>query len=175
VEGWLMGYVHVYTGNGKGKSTAAFGLALRAAGADMNVFIAQFVKGMKYSELNSIKKLSENITIKQYGRNCFVKNKPEEEDVILAAAGLAETKEAVSSGKYQVVVMDEANIAIHYKLFSVSKLLETIDSMSENTELVITGRYAEPRIIERADLVTEMVEIKHYYTAGVKARRGIEK
>jgi len=171
----MTGYVQVYTGNGKGKTTAAFGLALRAAGAGLNVFIAQFVKGMEYSELNAIKMFSENITLKQYGRNCFIKNKPTEEDVMIATKGLVEVKEVMASGKYQMIIMDEVNIATYYNLFSADDLLETIDSKPEDVELIITGRYASHKIIERADLVTEMLEIKHYYAKGVKARKGIEK
>jgi len=141
----MTGYVQVYTGNGKGKTTAAFGLALRAAGAGFNTFIAQFVKGMEYSELNAIKMLAENITLKQYGRNCFIKNKPTEEDVTIAATGLAEVKEAMASGKYQVIIMDEANIATYYNLFSADDLLKVIDSKPEDVELVITGRYADKK------------------------------
>ncbi len=171
----MKGYVHVYTGDGKGKTTAAFGLALRAAGAGLKVFIAQFVKGQHYSELNSIARFSDLITLKQYGRGCFIRKTPEPEDITAARQGLEAVKEVIASEEYNVVILDEANIAVNYGLFSVEELLELIDSKPENVELVITGRYADERILERADLVTEMKEIKHYYKRGVKARKGIEK
>ncbi|MEA1971361.1 MAG: cob(I)yrinic acid a,c-diamide adenosyltransferase [Thermodesulfobacteriota bacterium] len=171
----MKGYIQVYTGDGKGKTTAAFGLALRAAGADLKVYIAQFVKGMKYSELDSMEKLSDFITIKQYGRDCFIFREPDKEDIQAAREGLQEVKEIMCSGEYQVIVLDEANIATYYNLFSVDDLLDFIKVKPEGVELVITGRKADPRIIERADLVTEMKEIKHYYQKGVEARRGIEK
>jgi len=175
----MQGYIQVYTGKGKGKgkgkTTAAFGLALRAAGAGLNVYIAQFVKGMNYSEFVSLKKLSEHIKIKQYGTECFIERDPRKEDVQAAQVGLKEVKEIMCSGEYQVVILDEANIATYYELFSVEDLLDLIRSKPEDVELVITGREADPRIIEEADLVTEMKEIKHYYQKGIEARYGIEK
>ena len=171
----MKGYVQVYTGDGKGKTTAALGLAIRAAGAGLRVYFAQFVKGMKYSELTALEKLSESITVKQFGRDCFIHKKPQEEDIQAALHGLREVKEIMCSGKYQVVVLDEANIAIYYKLFSVEDLLDFIRARPEAVELVVTGRRADPRIIEEADLVTEMREIKHYYQKGIQARDGIEK
>jgi len=171
----MKGYVQIYTGTGKGKTTAAFGLALRAAGAGLKVFIAQFVKGMKYSELDSVKMLSDSISIKQYGRDCFIFKKPTEEDIRAARDGLEEIREIIRSRKYDVIILDEANIATFYDLFSVDDLLDLIHQRPEGTELIITGRNADPRIIEAADLVTEMKEIKHYYQKGVEARDGIEK
>lgn len=171
----MKGYVQVYTGNGKGKTTAAFGLALRAAGAGLKVFIAQFVKGMKYSELESIKKLDDMITIKQYGRGWFIEKEINQEDINLAQNGLKEVRNIINSGDYQLVILDEANIATHFKLFSPQELLDIINSKPEHVELVITGRHADPLIIDKADLVTEMHEIKHYYHKGIKARPGIEK
>ena len=171
----MKGYVQVYTGDGKGKTTAALGLALRAAGAGLKVYIAQFVKGMRYSEIDILDKLPDSITIKQYGRSCFIDRNPEEEDIRAAQEGLKEVKEIMCSGKYQIIILDEANIATSYNLFSVDELLEFIKVKPEEVELVITGRGADPRIIEKADLVTEMKEIKHYYQKGVKARKGIER
>ena len=171
----MKGYVQVYTGDGKGKTTAALGLALRAVGAGLKVYIAQFVKGMKYSELDAMKKLSDSITIKQYGRDCFIYRDPEKEDIQAAQEGLKEVWEIMCSGEYQMIILDEANIATYYNLFSVDDLLDFIRAKPEEVELVITGRNADPRIIEEADLVTEMKEIKHYYTKGVQARDGIEK
>ncbi len=171
----MKGYVQVYTGDGKGKTTAAFGLALRAYGAGLNVYIAQFVKGMKYSELETFKLLKEHIQIKQYGRGCFIYGNPVEEDITAAKNALEEVRDIMLSGRYQVIILDEANIATYYNLFSVDDLLDLIRERPENVELIITGRRADPRIIEAADLVTEMKEIKHYYKKGVEAREGIEK
>ena len=171
----MKGYIHVYTGNGKGKTTAAFGLALRAAGANLRVYIAQFVKGMKYSETNALAKLQDFITVKQYGRKGFINRDPDKKDIQAAQEGLKEVKEIMCSGKYQMIILDEANIATSYNLFSVDELLDFIRAKPEEIELVITGRTADPRVIEKADLVTEMKEIKHYYHKGVKARKGIER
>jgi cob(I)alamin adenosyltransferase len=171
----MIGNVQVYTGNGKGKTTAAFGLALRAAGAGLKVYIAQFVKGMKYSELKAVERLSDSITLKQYGLGFFLNREPNKEDFTAAREGLKEVQEIMCSGMYDLVILDEASIATHYDLFSVEELLEVIRTRPEHVELVITGRKADPRIIEAADLVTEMREIKHYYNNGLKARIGIEK
>ena len=171
----MKGYVQVYTGDGKGKTTAALGLAMRAYGAGLNVYIAQFVKGMKYSEQETFKVLSDHITVKQYGRGCFIKGDPTEEDVKAAREGLKEVREIMLSGKFQVLILDEANIATYYKLIGVDDLLALIAEKPEEMELIITGRKADPKIIEAADLVTEMKEVKHYYNNGVMAREGIEK
>ncbi len=171
----MKGYVQVYTGSGKGKTTAALGLALRAAGAGLKVYIAQFVKGMRYSEIDILDKLSDSITLKQYGRSCFINRNPDEKDIRAAREGLKEVREIMCSGEYQVIILDEANIATSYNLFSVDELLDFIRAKPEDVELVITGRMADPRVIEEADLVTEMKEVKHYYQSGVKARDGIER
>lgn len=171
----MKGYVQVYTGDGKGKTTAALGLALRAAGAGLKVYVAQFVKGMKYSEINILDKLSDSILLKQYGRRFFINRTPDEKDIRAAREGLKEAREIMRSGEYQVIILDEATIATHYNLFSVEELLDFIRTKPEDVELVITGRMADPRVIEAADLVTEMKEVKHYYQNGVKARDGIEK
>jgi len=170
----MKGYVQVYTGDGKGKTTAALGLSLRAAGAKLKVFIAQFVKGMEYSELEAVKRYDDFITLKQYGRGSFIHGEPTKEDSDAARKGFGELKAAILSGKYSLVIIDEANIAIYYKLFSVEDLISLIDKKPGHVEIVITGRKADPKIIKRADLVTEMKEIKHYYNNGVKARKGIE-
>ena len=170
----MKGYVQVYTGDGKGKTTAALGLSLRAAGAKLKVFIAQFVKGIEYSELKAIKRYDDFITLKQYGRDSFIHGEPSKEDFAAAKKGFDELKDAILSGEYSLVIIDEANIAIYYKLFSVEDLISLIDEKPGHVEIVITGRKADPKIIERADLVTEMKEIKHYYNNGVKARKGIE-
>lgn len=168
------GYLQVYTGNGKGKTTAAFGLALRAAGAGKKVFIAQFVKGMHYSELDILPSIP-GLTLKQYGRGCFIRSKPTEEDISAARTGLKEVAEILKKGDYSLVVLDEANIALYYELFSFQELKEMIDSRSARVEVVVTGRYAPQELIDMADLVTEMREVKHYYSRGIEARRGIEK
>jgi len=167
--------VQVYTGEGKGKTTAAFGLALRAAGAGLKVFIAQFVKGAHYSELDALARFADLITIRQYGQACFIHGPPQAKDVEAAREGLLESRRALLSGEYAVVILDEANVATHFGLFSVESLLELIAARPAGVELVITGRRADPRVIERADLVTEMREVKHYYTRGVGGRKGIEK
>ncbi len=171
----MRGYVQVYTGAGKGKTTAALGLAIRAAGAGLRVFIAQFIKGAHYSEHDALQRLSDLITVKQFGRGCFIKGEPSRADVEAARDGLSEVRVIVSSGEYRVVILDEANVATHFKLFSVDELLSVIEAKPDDVELVITGRNADPRVIERADLVTEMVDVKHYYQKGVEARTGIEK
>ncbi|MFO7852379.1 MAG: cob(I)yrinic acid a,c-diamide adenosyltransferase [Bacteroidota bacterium] len=170
----MKGYIQVYTGNGKGKTTAAFGLALRAAGAGKKVFIAQFVKGRDYAETDAFSAYLPQITLKQYGRECFIVKEPDEEDIKAARRGLAEAEKIITGGKYDIVVLDEANIALYYKLFTWNELKEILKKKKEGTEIVITGRYAPQELIDMADLVTEMKEVKHYYTKGVKARKGIE-
>jgi cob(I)alamin adenosyltransferase len=164
----------VYTGDGKGKTTAALGLALRAAGAGLRVFIAQFIKGMHYSELDALERFSDLITIRQYGRGCFIRGEPSEDDRRAAVEGLAEAAGAIRSGQYAVVILDEANVAVHFGLFTIDELLDAIAPRPDCVEVVVTGRRAHPRLLEIADLVTEMREVKHYYTEGLEARRGIE-
>ena len=171
---WERGYVQVYTGDGKGKTTAALGLAVRAAGAGRRVYIGQFIKGRPYSELAALKRLGDAITVRQYGRGCFIYREPTAEDVRLAESGLAEARRVLAAGEYSVVILDEANVAVTVGLFPVDRLLELIDGKPECVELVLTGRGADARLLARADLVTEMREVKHYFRAGVAARRGIE-
>ena len=169
----MHGYIQVYTGDGKGKTTAALGLALRAAGAGLRVCIIQFMKGAESSEIASLRELSDMITLRRYGRAGFVECALDE-DIRLAYEGLMEAERAVASGDYDMVILDEANVAAYFGLFSVSDLLRLMDKKPEHIELVITGRKADPQVIERADIVTEMCEIKHYYHRGVSARKGIE-
>ena len=169
------GYVQVYTGDGKGKTTAALGLALRAVGNDFKVFIAQFVKGLEYCEIKALKRLNDSITVKQYGRGCFIQNNPTKEDIAAARNGLCEITEVISSGKYDLVILDEINIALHFKILTLQDVLDLIEIKPGNVELVLTGRRAEKEIIDKADLVTEMREVKHYFTKGVMARKGIER
>jgi cob(I)alamin adenosyltransferase len=170
----MKGYIQIYTGNGKGKTTAALGLTLRAVGAGKKVFFAQFVKGQIYSEVKAIMEHLPSVTIKQYGLDCFIVNAPAQEDIDMARTGLNEIAGIIASGKYDMVVLDEANIAVYYQLFSANELSLILKQKPEDTEIVITGRYAVPELVEIADLVTEMKEIKHYYTKGVIARVGIE-
>jgi len=170
------GLIQVYTGDGKGKTSAALGLALRAIGHGLKVLIVQFMKGnINYGEIESAKKLSPELTIKQMGRDTFVsKNQPDPIDVELAKKGLSIVKEAILNKEYDIIILDEINVAVDYGLIPLSELLELIDSKPNTVELVLTGRNARPEVIEKADLVTEMVEIKHYYNKGIQARKGIE-
>ncbi|WP_353093961.1 cob(I)yrinic acid a,c-diamide adenosyltransferase [Tissierella praeacuta] len=168
------GYVHVYTGNGKGKTTAALGLSLRAVLAGKKVFFGQFIKGMEYSELESEKYLP-NFKIQQFGRDCFIYNDPTDEDIRIAKEGLEVCKKILNSDKYDIVVLDELNIATYYKLLNPDDIIDILKNRNQKIEVIITGRYADKRIVEFADLVTEMQEIKHYYYKGVEARKGIEK
>ncbi len=168
------GYVHVYTGNGKGKTTAALGLALRAVCAGKKVYFAQFVKGMDYSELKA-EILLDKLTMKQFGRDCFIFNNPTEKDFKMAEEGLKEIKKVLWEEDYDVVVLDEVNIALYYKLFNLDDFVHILKNRKEHIEVILTGRKAPEEIIELADLVTEMKEVKHYYGKGVQARIGIEK
>ncbi len=168
------GYIHVYTGYGKGKTTAALGLALRAAGAGLRVFIAQFIKQKRCSEHRIIERLGDSVTIKRFGKGFILNRKATSSDIRAAQAGLMELKDIVHSKKYDVVILDEANIATHLGILSVDDLLDLMTTKPKGLELVITGRYADKRVIQNADLVTEMKEIKHYRKKGVKARSGIE-
>jgi cob(I)alamin adenosyltransferase len=167
------GYIHIYTGNGKGKSTAAFGLALRAALSGKKVFIGQFVKDMKYNETR-IENYIDNVEIKQLGRGCFIYKDPEDVDKEIAKKGLDECGELLASGKHDLIVLDEINIALYYKLLESSDVMNVLKNKAVKTEVVLTGRYAPKELIDMADLVTEMVEIKHYYKQGVLSRDGID-
>ncbi len=171
----MRGYVQVYTGNGKGKTTAALGLAIRAAGAGLKVYIAQFIKMGDYSEIKALKRFTDLITVEQFGLGRFTNGKPRPEDIHAAQRGLVRIREIMASGQYRVVILEEANVAAKYGMIAVQDLLGLIVNKPDELELVITGRYASPRIIENADLVTEMCDIKHYYRKGVRARVGIEK
>jgi len=173
----MAGFIQVYTGNGKGKTTAALGLALRAAGSGFKTYVAQFLKGQPTGEIEAAKKLSPLVRIEQFGREGFimVKDGPEDEDVILARAGLERALEAMLSGDYRIVVLDEVNTAVHFKILPEQEVLDFLDKRPAGVEVVLTGRYAPDSFIARADLVTEMKDVKHYYDRGVKAREGIEK
>jgi cob(I)alamin adenosyltransferase len=170
------GLIQVYTGNGKGKTTASLGLALRAVGHGHKVLVIQFMKGnINYGELESSKRLSPYLTIKQMGRETFVsKSNPDPIDIRLAQDGFALAKKAIAGKEYDIVILDEINVAVDYGLIPLSELLQLIDSKPATVELILTGRNAKPEILEKADLATEMVELKHYYQNGVQAREGIE-
>jgi cob(I)alamin adenosyltransferase len=167
------GYVQVYTGNGKGKTTASIGLAIRALGAGMKVYFAQFLKSGDYSERNILTKL-DNLVLKQYGLDGFISRKPSEEDKAEAIRGLADARAALKSGDYGLVILDEANVACKLGMITADDILSLLRDRHEMTELVITGRNASPELMEAADLVTEMREVKHYFAAGVSSRKGIE-
>jgi len=170
----MKGYIHVYTGDGKGKTTAALGLAVRALGAGMRVFLARFMKTRKGGELAAFEKLGEGLDVGSYGRGGFITGRSSEDDRREAVRGLRETREKVMSGEYDVVILDEVNVALYFGLLPLVEVLEIMDSKPDGVELVLTGRNAPPEIIEHADLVTEMRKVKHYYDRGVTARPGIE-
>ncbi len=171
----MKGYLQVYTGDGKGKTTAALGLSLRAAGAGLKVFIAQFLKQGDYSETKALERFSDVIVLEQFGLGQFVKGQPTQAEINAARDGLEKARIVLSSGDYDVVILEEANVAVAIGLFSVKDLMDIIRQKPEHVELVITGRGAAPEVIEKADLVTEMKAVKHYYEKGVQARVGIEK
>lgn len=170
-----IGTIQIYTGDGKGKTTAALGLALRAAGAGLKVYIAQFIKSGDYSEIKALRALGAWISVNQFGRGRFISGRPSNADIDAARQGLQATRAALQSGAYQVVIMDEGNVAAACGLFPVEDLLDLMAGKPGDVELVITGRGADPRVIDHADLVTDMCAVKHYFAAGVPARVGIEK
>lgn len=171
------GYVQVYTGCGKGKTTAALGLALRAAGYGWRVYVGQFLKGQNYGELVSVGKLAPLIKIEQFGRKGFihVTENPDDEDIDRAKKGLQKCLKAMLSRKYRIVVLDEVNVALHFRLLTEKEVHNFLAKRPEDVEVVLTGRYAPSSVIRAADLVTEMKEKKHYFAKGVRARAGIEK
>jgi len=171
------GYVHVYTGNCKGKTTAALGLAFRAMGHGLKTYIGQFIKKHPYGEIESARMVPDYITIEQYGRGKFmhVKDSPSQKDIDAARMGLARASDVILSGDYNIVVLDEILTACHFKLVSSDDILALLSGKPDGLELVLTGRYAPAEIISRADLVTEMKEVKHYFHKGVPARTGIER
>lgn len=170
------GYVQVYTGNGKGKSTAAIGQAVRAAGYGLKTYIAQFMKEYPYSELQSLKLLSDFITIEQFAGDEFVYRKelPNKTELDKARRGLEIAKAKMLSSKYDLIILDEILVSIHFGLFNDEEVLTFIKMRPKKIELILTGRYCPDKILEAADLVTEMKVIKHYYQNGVLARKGIE-
>ncbi len=170
------GYIQIYTGNGKGKSTAAIGQAVRAAGFGLKTYIAQFMKEYPYNELVSLEKLKECITIEQFGGDDFVYRKelPNKEEMDKAKRGLEKAKAKMLSNKYDLIILDEILVSIHFGLFNDEEILTFMKLKPVKVELILTGRYCPDKILDAADLVTEMKVIKHYYQRGILARKGIE-
>jgi len=169
------GLVQVYTGNGKGKTTAAFGQALRAIGRGLQVYIIQFIKGgFDYGELHVVDKLS-NLRLATFGRGKFITQlPPSEDDIKLAREAFALAKKVVEKGECDMVILDEINVVLSLKMIKTDEVLDLIKNKPTHVELILTGRNAPAQIIDVADLVTEMREVKHPYTQGVSARKGIE-
>ena len=172
------GYIHIYTGDGKGKTTAALGLAFRAVGHNYRVFMIQFMKGcIEYGELETARRLAPYMTIVQMGRDTFVnRENPDPVDIEWAQKGVALAREVMEKNEVDILILDEINVAVDYGLVSLEQAIELMEKKPKDMELVMTGRYAHPELVKRAHLVTEMVEIKHYYSLlGVDAREGIER
>lgn len=170
------GYFQIYTGNGKGKTTAALGLAMRAAGAGYRIYLGQFIKSMEYGEIGILRDRFPEVTVELYGiKGCIVGRDPDPTDVAAAREGLAKAREALRAG-YDLVILDEIFIASRFGLITEEELLDLAANRDPGTELVMTGRYAPEALIKAADLVTDMGEVKHYYTTqGVISRLGIER
>ncbi|MEA3340138.1 MAG: cob(I)yrinic acid a,c-diamide adenosyltransferase [Chloroflexota bacterium] len=169
------GYVQIYTGDGKGKTTAALGLALRASGRGMRTYIGQFMKGQHYGELDALRD-NPHITIEQYGDvRCIHREEVTSDHVAQAQLGLEQAREALLSGEYDIIVLDEVNVTVWFGLLDVEEVLAFLDEKPGHVEVILTGRRAPQELIERADLVTEMLPVKHYYEQGVLARKGIER
>jgi cob(I)alamin adenosyltransferase len=173
------GFIQVYTGDGKGKTTAALGLALRAAGRGLRTYFGQFLKGQASGEALAAAKLAPLLVIETFGRKGFVivteKGGPADEDVARAESGLAACREAMLSGQFDIIVLDEVCVAVNLKLLPEAEVLEFLDQKPAGVEVVLTGRHATSALLERADLVTEMTGRKHYLAKGVRARDGIER
>ena len=171
------GLILINTGPGKGKTTAALGTALRAVGCGMKVLVLQFIKGSwHYGELDAVEAFGPNLVLKQMGRG-FVKvggAEPDPEDIRLVQAAWAEAREAIDSGEWDLVVLDEINYAISYKMLDAAVVAEALRGKPEMVHVILTGRNAHPMLVELADTVTEMREVKHAYTRGIQAQRGIE-
>ncbi len=166
----------VYTGNGKGKTTAALGLAMRAIGQGLRVHMIQFMKGnIEYGELKTAQRLAPDFTITQMGRESFVDyENPDEEDRKWAEKGMRMAWQLLKDEKLDLLILDEINVALEFKLVTVQEVLRLMRNKPEHLELVLTGRYAPVEIVKEADLVTEMLEIKHYYHQGIASRKGFE-
>lgn len=170
------GLVSIFTGDGKGKTTAAIGTVVRAAGHGLRVFIVFFMKGGDYvhGEFAILSKLP-NVTMASFGQRGWVsKGEVKPEHKVQAGLALARAREVMLSGSYDLVVLDEVNVAIASKLVELDEILKLIKDKPQDVELILTGRYADPKLVQRADLVTEMLMIKHPYAKGIKARKGID-
>jgi cob(I)alamin adenosyltransferase len=171
-----LGLVHVYTGNGKGKTTAALGLALRAIGNGLEVGMVQFMKCDQFYGEYRISKDLPHLTLLPMGRDCLVyEDKISQADIDAAESALAKCREMIHSGKYDLVIMDEVNVAVKFGLVQVEDVVKLLKERPSQVEVVLTGRYAPPEIVELADLVTEMKCLKHPYSKGIPARAGIER
>jgi cob(I)alamin adenosyltransferase len=175
LEKYRRGLVQVYTGDGKGKTTAAFGQALRAVGQGFRVCVIQFMKGRKYGEFLAAERHLPNLTVRLSGLDSFVmRDNPAPLDIELAKQGLALARAAVVSGDYEMVILDEVNVAVDFKLIPVADVIDLIRTRPPAVDLILTGRCAPPEIIALADTVSEIREVKHHYNAGIKERAGIE-
>lgn len=176
IQPMTKGYVQVYTGDGKGKTTAALGLAMRAAGAGLKVYFGEFIKEMEYGEIGIIRERMPEITVELFGTEagCIIDRQISEEDRQAAKTGFAKAREAVMSGAYQVVILDEVTIPVAMGLLPEEDVIALMREKPEQVELVLTGRGATEKMIRCADLVSEMKEVKHYYRQGVLSRKGIE-
>jgi len=164
----------VYTGPGKGKTTAAIGLGVRATGAGKKVHMIQFMKGRRYSEIDTIEKIS-NFTIVQFGRDEFVdKQNPEKIDIDLAQKGFNYAKKVIMENNFDMIILDEINVAVDFNLINLKDMIKLVNNKPKELELILTGRYANTKIVQIADLVSEILEIKHPYQIGVLARKGID-
>jgi len=170
------GLVLIYTGNGKGKTTAALGLAVRAIGHGEKVYMIQFMKGNEsYGEVQAVKKYFPGMTLVQKGLDAFVKKgNPSAEDLNLAKEGLELARKIISEGKHDLVILDEINVAENYGLLSEEDVIDLISQRPKHVTIVLTGRYASENILAQGDMVSEIKEIKHHYKNGVKAQKGIE-
>ncbi|MDQ1277627.1 MAG: cob(I)alamin adenosyltransferase [Thermodesulfobacteriota bacterium] len=169
------GIVMVITGDGKGKTTAALGQALRALGHGKKVFMIQFMKGKKYGEVLAAEKCLPGFTIRQSGLDSFVmRDNPAPIDIELAQEGFKLAGQIVSSGEYNLVILDEVNVALDFKLLPLAEVVEMIQNKPAMVDLILTGRYAPREIIDIADTVSDIQEIRHHYTRGIKERAGME-
>lgn len=169
------GYIQIYTGDGKGKTTAAIGLAIRAAGYGMKTYIGQFMKGQHYGELTALRD-HPCITIEQYGDvECVHREEITQKHIDQAQQGLKQARTAMHSHRYDIIILDEINVAVWFDLIRTEDVIELLNERPKNVEFILTGRRAPEAFLEIADLVSDVKEIKHYYTRGVKARIGIER
>jgi cob(I)alamin adenosyltransferase len=170
------GYIQIYTGNGKGKTTAALGIAIRAAGHGLRTGIIQFMKNFPYGELRSLERFADTITIQRFGNDRFVleKTSPSASDIRQTKNGLNAAVEMMHDASYDIIILDEICVALYFKLVSTEQVLQIMQAKLQQLELILTGRYCPEALIEKADLVTKMIEVKHYYQTGVSARSGIE-